>query len=623
MSWINMLYQTYENNSDKAGRFNSNKAMLSLPSHMIASAQIEITVSENGDFQGACVVDKDDKRTIIPVTESSSGRASGIAPHPLCDTLSYLAGDYCNYVKTEKERKKAEEKFAAYSEELKKWSESEFTHPKVQAVLKYTEQRHTISDLVLAGIVKLDENGKFTDDKIQGNAYEKCIVRYRVTCSQYTEASSAVWQDATLFNSFIKYYLSHKQGQKNICYVTGENSSVCTNHPKGIVAANYGSKLISANDSSGFTYRGRFTQSDQACTVSYEATQKAHNALTWLAANQGVTFGSSDKRTYICWNPKGKKVPRLDNPFFSYDDEIIEGDTESEFKKNLYKAFNGYNNVIDNCDDIVIIALDAATTGRLSITYYNELKKSDFFDRLTYWGETCKWYMPLFTPEKKPYTKVQTPLTRKIVDYAFGSEHGGIIQADDKVMKEQSQRIFRCMLDKHPIPRDIMHALVIKASNPLAYSYWNRQKVLSYACALVSNYYNHKGEKVSMIIDENNNDRSYLFGRLLAAVEKFERDVLDDSREPNAIKLWPSYVHYPLRTYNKIIADLTPYRKKHTSSECVNFDKFCSYIFSKFKDEDNKNMNKSLSETYLISYYCQKAEFYKPKADNDKNNKEE
>lgn len=56
---------------------------------------------------------------------------------------------------------------------------------------------------------------------------------------------------------------------------------------------------------------------------------------------------------------------------------------------------------LDNNDNIVIIGLDAATTGRLSITYYNELKGSDFYDRLTDWGQTCCWYFTEFSPEKK------------------------------------------------------------------------------------------------------------------------------------------------------------------------------------------------------------------------------
>ncbi len=37
--------------------------------------------------------------TIIPVTEKSGSRTAGKEPHPLCDNLRYLAGDYKNTIK--------------------------------------------------------------------------------------------------------------------------------------------------------------------------------------------------------------------------------------------------------------------------------------------------------------------------------------------------------------------------------------------------------------------------------------------------------------------------------------------------------------------------------------------
>ena len=623
MSWMNMLYKTYENNMSKAGRAVENGKMLSLVSHMLANAQIEITINENGDFRGARIVDKNERQTIIPVTESSAGRASGIAPHPLCDTLSYTAKDYCNYAESEKEIKKAEDKFNAYSKQLKDWVESEYSHPKIKAVYTYAEKGLTIHDLVSAGIVELDDNGKFSKNKIQGNAYEKCLVRYRVTRSDYSENSDAVWEDTTLFDSYIKYYLSHQKGEEDICYVTGSKATMCINHPKGIVSANYGAKLISANDKDGFTFRGRFENSNEACTVSYEATQKAHNALTWLAANQGVTFGSQNKRTYVCWNPEGKQVPNLANPYV-FEDVAVEGDTEPEFNQNLYKAFMGYENSIDDCDDIVIIALDAATTGRLSITYYNELKASDFFYRLKNWAETCKWYMPLFTPEKKPYTKIQTPHTMRIAEYAFGSEQGGLIKVKDEVLKEQSQRILHCMLDCQPVPRDIVQALVLKASNPLAYTYWNRQRVLAYACALIYKYHNDKGERMTMILDEKNTNRSYLFGRLLALAEAFEDSVLDDGRETNAVRLWSAFSNHPMQTWRILYEQLIPYMEKHKSYERKYFKNKVAEVNGLFTEEDfSNNMNKPLEDIYLLGYYHQRVEIYSKKTVNDNKNEEE
>lgn len=70
--------------------------------------------------------------------------------------------------------------------------------------------------------------------------------------------------------------------------ITGSYDIPAKQHPKGIIPFNGNAKLISANDNSNFTYRGRFSDDAQAATVGYIASQKAHNALRWLAAEQGA-----------------------------------------------------------------------------------------------------------------------------------------------------------------------------------------------------------------------------------------------------------------------------------------------------------------------------------------------
>ena len=109
--------------------------------------------------------------------------------------------------------------------------------------------------------------------------------------------------------AFIDYYREKRTDTSpSLCMISGELEIPAEQHPKGIVAKYGNAKLISANDSSGFTYRGRFDDPAQAATISYTASQKAHCALRWLVANQGVTFGG---RTFLCWNPQGQKVPSM------------------------------------------------------------------------------------------------------------------------------------------------------------------------------------------------------------------------------------------------------------------------------------------------------------------------
>lgn len=67
--------------------------------------------------------------------------------------------------------------------------------------------------------------------------------------------------------------------------VSGVEAPSAQQHPKGARCIQRKCKLISENDKDNFTFRGRFTKPNQAATVGYEASQKAHNALRWVIAN--------------------------------------------------------------------------------------------------------------------------------------------------------------------------------------------------------------------------------------------------------------------------------------------------------------------------------------------------
>lgn len=617
MAWMNTLYRTYEANAAMAG-VSDGGIPLTLLAHITANAQIEISVGLDGSFMGATELTKESGKTIIPITEASASRSSGIAPHALCDTLSYIARDFGDYLADEKAAKKSSDKFSKYITALDAWNNSAYATPKLNAIFSYVSGGSMTSDLIGAGILQCGEDGKLSDKKVSGKPYEAALVRFRVLGDQPEE----VWLDADMFGSYTEYYMSTQSGATDVCYITGNDGVISTNHPKGIVAASYGAKLISANDTQNFVYRGRFATSEQACSISYEATQKAHSALTWIAARQGVTFGT--KRTYICWNPNGGEVVDISNPFGLTNEDEPKSKTEEEYKYNLIAALNGWRGKLDDNDDIVIIALDAATTGRLSVVYYNELKSSDFYDRITEWGKTVCWYFTRYTADRKPYTEVMTPLTRDIVRCTYGTERGGMLEVDTKVMAEQTGRILHCMLDRQPVPRDIMHALAIRASNPLAYTRGNHERILSTACAMITGYYKSKGVNIKMTLDYDNTDRSYLFGRLLAVAEKMERSTYknDEQREPNAIRLQCAFVNRPSSMWKILEEQLNPYIQRMTVGSRKFFKAIITDdIMAKFKDEDYSKMNNPLDEKYLIGYYLQLAELNKKHDDNNKEEK--
>ena len=110
------------------------------------------------------------------------------------------------------------------------------------------------------------------------------FVRFRVLSGQSGEIDE-IWKDPALWDSWIQYQNSLNQNA-DVCYVTGKRMQISELSPKKIRNPGDGAKLISSNDASGFTFRGRFELPSEAACVGRVTTEKAHNALRWLIGKQ-------------------------------------------------------------------------------------------------------------------------------------------------------------------------------------------------------------------------------------------------------------------------------------------------------------------------------------------------
>ena len=105
--------------------------------------------------------------------------------------------------------------------------------------------------------------------------------------------------------TWIGFEASQNQAQ-GLCMVTGKPMLLARNHPKRLRNGGDGAKLISSNDTSGFTFLGRFIDAEQACGVGFDVTQKAHNALRWLIGRQAYRNGD---QVVVAWAVSGKPIP--------------------------------------------------------------------------------------------------------------------------------------------------------------------------------------------------------------------------------------------------------------------------------------------------------------------------
>ena len=597
MGLMQKALETYDAMSAWAGVAVENRETLAPVGHITAKAKIEITLDADGGFVQARAVDE---KIIIPATEESAGRTSAPAAHPLCEQIGYLLPGN-------------EEKFRLYTQQLEQWANSRYGSPKLNAILNYVRRGTLQTDLARAGLLQMDEKGAVKN--------EKDMVRWIV--NGVGEESGPVWTDPRLLRGFGEFYLESRAGTANrLCMLTGEETLGAAQHLKGVVPMHGNAKIISGNDTSNFTYLGRFADAGEAATVGYIASQKAHNALKWLVCNDGYPFGS---RTFVCWNPQGLKVPKVQTPLGKNrkSDGKEEPLKPTAYREELEKTVRGWKSSLPQNAGVVLAAFDAATAGRLAVLYYNELQASDFIDRLAYWDETCCWYDSRWG--------TMSPLLDRIVQFAFGVQRGSDesarVEVDDKVRAQQLQRMLTCRTEKGAMPEDVMRALVRKCDNLQVYNAHNRDTLLFTACAVVRKYrMDRKKEDLPMALEPDKRDRSYQFGRLLAVLEKAERDTYDkdEKRETNAIRLQPMFVRRPGTTAKTVLEQVKNAYYPRLSVKSRDFyeiligqimEQISECIEEKCDAPKPEKYDSPLTETYLLGYYLQKNALYTKKQD--------
>ncbi len=603
MGLFQKAVETYDNMKSLAGvESEERKAALAPIGFITTGVQIEITVTEDGEFRGAEQIfdisedseeksPKPKKKIIIPVTEKSLKRTNTAAtsPHPLCDKLMYMCPEN-------------KESYEAYLEQLQDWCDSEFACPKIKAILKYVKKGTIQADIASVGKIKVKKD---------------TFVCWRVLSTDCAEPEE-VWKSRSVIDSYINYYQSKIDAspEKALCYVSGELIMPADKHPGGVVSGM--AKLISSNDKKNFTYKGRFSDDSEALTVGFISSQKAHNALKWVVSNDGFRYGN---RMFVCWNPKGKKTK---NPFASLFPDFSEAEenpTPTNYREILAKTVIGYKNNFKPEDETVTAVFEAISDGRISVCYYSEMKAEDFLERLRFWDETTAWLYRRFgvAPDL-----VKSPDLKSIIDAAYGvprtSGENQTVETDEKVLAIAMQRLLLCRLEKAPFPADIMRSAVQKCSSLQLYDKLNREKQLFTTCAIIKKYiYDRFKEEWNMALEPEKKNRSYQFGRLLAVLEKAERGAFDNSekREPNAIRMWSLFVKRPMYATTVIIEQLkNAYYPRLEPGKRGYYDKLIGGIMRVISEFPENEIGKPLGEEYLMGYYLQKDALY-PKKNND------
>jgi len=645
MSWMAALYQTYEQAMAIANLPLHHKPMPI--SHTVQNAHVTIVIDGNGNY---CSAKVEKQSIVLPATEQSAGRSSGEAPHPLADKLQYIAGDYAIFGGVKKSY------FKGYCKQLKAWANSDHSHPSVKAVLAYIEKQTIIADLIAEKILVVDDNNclltQWPDKEneppvlLKSLPKEKglfeqggALVCWVVESDDITQAKT--WLDASLQDAWVNFD-ALQSAKSSLCYITGLKEPIAQSHPAKLRHSGDKAKLISSNDISGFTFRGRFTDTSksmkgnglQAASVGSMTTQKSHNALRWLINRQGIRNGD---QVVIAWAMSNADVPQpvMDKPleFDPYDMNIQDVDFDKlsfdvdhslnlglDYAEKLKRYMKGFREKLAVDDQISVMIVDSATPGRMAVVYYQQYIRNDYLDKITHWHNDFAWpRYKILKASYQPRSIMAAPLFREIAKCAYGKN------IKDTLKKQVFERLLPCVTEKSAFPKDIFEMCFSAACNPLAKrqdekfsnlsserSAWLNDVAIT--CALFRGFSKRSSYTLTkdypMSLDVNYKSTDYLFGRLLAVAEKIESFALsltEENRLTNAERFFQRFSKFPYSTWLQLSDALVPYQHR-LNNKHSHYNKAYKFLIieiaDKFEINDYKS-NKQLTGEFLLGYYAQ------------------
>ena len=284
MSWMQKLCEAYD-----AGIVcdQSKESVRLVPLGFVRKkVKYHVVLSQDGQFVSADELMDENQFLEIPSTPQAESRTGDNGtPFPLVEQLKYLIFEDEN-----------SKRFSQYMEQLRAWCGQPDAPDCLRVVYTYLDGHTLLTDLESQPNLKV-KYYKNAERREGTGEDAKAMVCFSVQMQD--ESADDLWLRADVKQSWERFLADKLPGARAFCYVEGKMLPAMENHPK--LQGN--AKLISAKDSEfPFQYKGRFVEDRSAAVISFDASVRAHNALIWLIARQGMQkYGM----TWVVWNTNG------------------------------------------------------------------------------------------------------------------------------------------------------------------------------------------------------------------------------------------------------------------------------------------------------------------------------
>lgn len=620
MDFFTSLLKTYENAEAEGWVDNASQGTILLPIYHTSLKSngkniISIVLDENGQFIKADIMEND--RTIIfPVTSNSVARSGkNPEPHPLVDKFSYYVADI------------RQDLYETYHAQLENW----------RAACQ-DEQIKTYLTLIQNFILRADflplicqslYGKNYTREGLKVTFADTADKEKKVDLSAYFLEFSidnfignrtvSVTNYQALHQNFISYVESNQE-DKITCNISGKEEVLATKH-RGLIG---NAKLISVSNNNE-TYKGRFKEREDVFTVGNQTSEKIHLMVKYLLENDQTHVWLGGTQQLINWfsddmaNDSQIDVTRAtENDGFNWDDLFPEFDeieapdfSVTETNRKINQSFIHGQKKFSDASTYYAAILNKTNDGRIALKYFRQLQASALLKHLEKWQSNYSW-----ESRKDDIYLSKTPSLNEMILAAYGVDRDRYLELDnDSFRSDQYQQLVTALLDGREVPSHLVKKLEANLKQRQKYpKHWYQMQQVALAVLHKQN-----GEEFTPMLDLENSDRSYLFGRLLAIYELIEaqRYALDGSsndRITNAERYWTAYTVQPAKMMNHLENKVKPYEEvlklnrpgiwHKLEKEREEIVELLSPAFS------TKEFTEPLEYKFIFGYYAEKKYYY-------------
>lgn len=517
-------------------------------------------------------------------------KAAGIKSNFLCENASYIFG-----IENKGKPERAKECFKAFKQ-LHRDILKDVNNEVAKSIINYIDTWDVDKAMEHSAL------SEYIDEILSGATFV-----FKVSGGEFVHQNKAIRQ------VWEKYKINANYGDSMQCLVTGEKAPIARLHPsiKGVRGAqSVGGSMVSFNDRAYESY-GRDKQQGLNSPVSEYATFAYTTVLNYLLSDttHKVYLGDS---TVVFWAESPKRIYRDFMSFYinggegnraEATDEETAREVRGIFDKITQgRAIDTSSTVFDEKINFHILAI-SPNAARLAVRFFISKSFGEFVEKIG------RHYQDLRI-ERQYENEPETFSIWKLLNETVSPT------AKDKAATPLlAGATLKAIITGSAYPASLYNAIMLRIKAEKDINYYKVSIIKAYLLRRHSNDNEFK-EELTMALNENSENKAYIFGRLFAVLEKAQLDASPGINSTIKDRYFTSACATPAAVF-PILLRLSQH---HISKADYGYtsDKKIGDILEKLDIVNNSfPSNLSLEEqgVFILGYYHQKNALYR------KNNK--